>query len=181
MTETAPIDGALGARLLAWYDRAARVLPWRAPSGTRQDPYRVWLSEMMLQQTTVAAVGPYFRRFLSRWPDIAALAAAPREEVLREWAGLGYDARARNLHDCARRVVAEHGADDAREHRALNHGEAAMTERVKAQQAEDTGVSKFGVLDQLAQPPGLDGGQPDLKVSRAAADHPPADPKGEGP
>ena len=109
MTETAPIDGALGARLLAWYDRAARVLPWRAPSGTRQDPYRVWLSEMMLQQTTVAAVGPYFRRFLSRWPDIAALAAAPREEVLREWAGLGYYARARNLHDCARRVVAEHG------------------------------------------------------------------------
>jgi A/G-specific adenine glycosylase len=109
MTETAPIDDALGARLLAWYDRSARVLPWRAPPGTRQDPYRVWLSEMMLQQTTVAAVGPYFLRFLARWPDIAALAAAPREEVLREWAGLGYYARARNLHDCARRVVAEHG------------------------------------------------------------------------
>jgi A/G-specific adenine glycosylase len=108
MTETAPIDEALGARLLAWYDRAARVLPWRAPPGTRQDPYRVWLSEMMLQQTTVAAVGPYFQRFLARWPDIAALAAAPREEVLREWAGLGYYARARNLHACAQRVVVEH-------------------------------------------------------------------------
>lgn len=109
MTVTKPIDRALGARLLAWYDRHARALPWRAPPGRRQDPYRVWLSEIMLQQTTVAAVGGHFVRFLARWPDVAALAAAPREEILREWAGLGYYARARNLHACAQRVVAEHG------------------------------------------------------------------------
>jgi A/G-specific adenine glycosylase len=109
MTATKPIDASQGARLLAWYDRNARALPWRAPPGRRPDPYGVWLSEIMLQQTTVATVGPYFMRFLSRWPDVAALAAAPREEILREWAGLGYYARARNLHECARRVVAGHG------------------------------------------------------------------------
>jgi A/G-specific adenine glycosylase len=108
MTETKPIDRALGARLLAWYGRNARTLPWRAPPGRRQDPYRVWLSEIMLQQTTVAAVGGHFARFLARWPDVGALAAAPRDEILREWAGLGYYARARNLHACAQRVVAEH-------------------------------------------------------------------------
>ena len=100
---------ALGRALLAWYDRNARVLPWRAPPGTRPDPYRVWLSEIMLQQTTVAAVGPYFLRFTSLWPDVFALAAAPREDVLREWAGLGYYSRARNLHACAVAVVATHG------------------------------------------------------------------------
>ncbi len=109
MTAIKPIDAALGARLLDWYDRHARVLPWRARPGLRADPYHVWLSEIMLQQTTVAAVGPYFLRFVARWPDIGALAAAPREEVLREWAGLGYYARARNLHACAQRVVADHG------------------------------------------------------------------------
>lgn len=109
MTVTTPIDATLGARLLAWYDRHARTLPWRAPLGQRPDPYRVWLSEIMLQQTTVATVGRYFGRFLARWPDVGALAAAPREEILREWAGLGYYARARNLHSCAARVVADHG------------------------------------------------------------------------
>ncbi|MBL8697026.1 MAG: A/G-specific adenine glycosylase [Alphaproteobacteria bacterium] len=95
--------------LLRWYDRHARAMPWRARPGERPDPYRVWLSEVMLQQTTVATVGPYFSRFLARWPDVWALAAAPREEVLAAWAGLGYYARARNLHACAQAVVRDHG------------------------------------------------------------------------
>src|SRR5690606_37915843 len=73
------------------------------------DPYRVWLSEVMLQQTTTVTVAPYFARFCARWPDVAALAAAPLEEVLKEWAGLGYYARARNLHACARQVAERHG------------------------------------------------------------------------
>ena len=89
--------------LLAWYDRHRRVLPWRAKPGEAIDPYRVWLSEIMLQQTTVKTVGPYFARFLARWPDVDALAAAPLDDVLRLWAGLGYYARARNLHACAQR------------------------------------------------------------------------------
>jgi A/G-specific adenine glycosylase len=95
--------------LLAWYDRHRRTLPWRARSGERPDPYRVWLSEIMLQQTTVRAVAPYYARFLARWGDVRALAAAPLEEVLKSWAGLGYYARARNLHACARAVVERHG------------------------------------------------------------------------
>jgi len=97
------------ADLLAWYDRHRRILPWRAPAGRRADPYHVWLSEIMLQQTTVKAVGPYYAKFLARWPDIAALAAAPLDDVLKAWAGLGYYARARNLHACARAVVERHG------------------------------------------------------------------------
>jgi A/G-specific adenine glycosylase len=96
-------------RLLAWYDRHRRQLPWRAPPGERQDPYRVWLSEIMLQQTTVVTVGPYFERFLERWPRIEDLAAAALDEVLHAWQGLGYYARARNLHACAREIVARHG------------------------------------------------------------------------
>ena len=99
----------LAGQLLAWYDRHRRVLPWRAPAGQRTEPYRVWLSEIMLQQTTVAAVGPYFQRFLTRWPTVGDLAAAPLDDVLTEWAGLGYYARARNLHACARAVVERHG------------------------------------------------------------------------
>jgi A/G-specific adenine glycosylase len=97
--------------LLAWYDRAARTLPWRVPpgSGARADPYRVWLSEIMLQQTTVAAVIGYFNRFTSDYPTVAALAAAPVEDILTRWAGLGYYARARNLHKCANMVVREFG------------------------------------------------------------------------
>ena len=96
--------------LLGWYDRHARDLPWRAPPGTaeRPDPYRVWLSEIMLQQTTVAAVRPYFARFTERWPAVGDLAAAPLDEVLHAWQGLGYYARARNLHRCARAVVDDH-------------------------------------------------------------------------
>jgi len=95
-------------RLLAWYDRHARRLPWRAPPGARPDPYHVWLSEVMLQQTTVATVGSYFRDFVARWPTVEHLAAAELDDVLTAWAGLGYYARARNLHKCARAVAADH-------------------------------------------------------------------------
>jgi A/G-specific adenine glycosylase len=97
------------AALLSWYDRHRRVLPWRARRGEPADPYAVWLSEIMLQQTTVRAVAPYYARFLARWPTVDALAAAPLDDVLKLWAGLGYYARARNLHACARVVAAEHG------------------------------------------------------------------------
>ncbi|HTR84419.1 MAG TPA: A/G-specific adenine glycosylase [Reyranella sp.] len=97
------------SRLLEWYDRHRRTLPWRAPAGQRTPPYLVWLSEIMLQQTTVATVGDYFVKFMTRWPTVEALAAAPLDEVLSAWAGLGYYARARNLHACARTVTERHG------------------------------------------------------------------------
>jgi A/G-specific adenine glycosylase len=104
------------AALLAWYDRHRRDLPWRSPPGARPDPYRVWLSEIMLQQTTVVTVAPYFDRFMARWPDVSSLAASSLDEVLHQWQGLGYYARARNLHACARAVAERHGGrfpDDA--------------------------------------------------------------------
>lgn len=94
--------------LLAWYDRHRRVLPWRVLPGEHADPYRVWLSEIMLQQTTVKAVGPYFTKFLARWPTVSDLGAASLDDVLRMWAGLGYYSRARNLHACAVTVMREH-------------------------------------------------------------------------
>ena len=97
------------AALLAWYDRHARVLPWRTRGGERTDPYRVWLSEIMLQQTTVKAVAPYYARFLKEWPTVEKLAKTKLEDVLRAWAGLGYYARARNLYACAQMVVERHG------------------------------------------------------------------------
>jgi A/G-specific adenine glycosylase len=104
------ISGDIARTLLHWYDRHGRVLPWRSPPGNpAPTPYRVWLSEIMLQQTTVAAVIPYYARFLARWPDVAALAAADDAELMAAWAGLGYYARARNLLACARTVIAEHG------------------------------------------------------------------------
>ncbi len=101
--------------LLSWYDSSGRTLPWRVrpedrAAGIVADPYRVWLSEIMLQQTTVAAATPYYHRFLERFPTVFELASAPREEVLSLWAGLGYYARARNLHACAQHVVGEGGA-----------------------------------------------------------------------
>jgi A/G-specific adenine glycosylase len=96
------------AGLLAWYDRHRRRLPWRALPGEPADPYRVWLSEIMLQQTTVTAVAPYYAKFLARFPSIGALAAADIEDVFKLWAGLGYYARARHLHACAQAVVARH-------------------------------------------------------------------------
>jgi A/G-specific adenine glycosylase len=92
--------------LLRWYDRHRRRLPWRAEPGETPDPYRVWLSEIMLQQTTVTAVIPYYERFVSRFPTVHVLAAAPLDSVLSAWAGLGYYARARNLHACAQAVAA---------------------------------------------------------------------------
>jgi A/G-specific adenine glycosylase len=97
------------ALLLDWYDRHRRQLPWRPPAGERADPYRVWLSEIMLQQTGVKTVGPYFEKFLARWPDVAALGRASQDDVLRMWAGLGYYSRARNLHACAVAVLRDHG------------------------------------------------------------------------
>ncbi len=108
-TSALPRAGAL----LAWYDRHARALPWRVPphdraQGVVADPYRVWLSEIMLQQTTVAAVKSYFEKFVALWPGVADLAAADEEDVMKAWAGLGYYSRARNLKKCADAVVAVH-------------------------------------------------------------------------
>lgn len=98
----------VGAALLDWYDKARRELPWRMAPGKSADPYAVWLSEVMLQQTTVKAVIPYYRRFLQLWPTVGDLAAAQRDDVMRAWAGLGYYSRARNLHDCAKAIVERH-------------------------------------------------------------------------
>ena len=92
-------------QLLAWFRQYQRDLPWRRTN----DPYRIWLSEIMLQQTRVTAVIPYYERFLERFPDIHTLAAAPQQEVLRLWSGLGYYSRARNLHRAAQEIVAKHG------------------------------------------------------------------------
>ncbi len=104
-------DSVIAPILLGWYDRHARALPWRVPphSGGVADPYRIWLSEVMLQQTTVAAVRDYFHRFTTRWPTVTDLAAAADGDVMAEWAGLGYYARARNLLACARRVAGDLG------------------------------------------------------------------------
>ena len=101
-------SGDLATTMLAWYDRHRRHLPWRAAPGEPADPYRVWLSEIMLQQTTVVTVKPYFESFLARWPTVGDLAAAPLDAVLSAWAGLGYYARARNLHACAQAVAHDH-------------------------------------------------------------------------
>ena len=97
------------AALLDWYDRERRDLPWRAKRRKKADPYGVWLSEIMLQQTTVKAVIPFYLKFLARWPTVTDLAAASLNDVLAAWAGLGYYSRARNLHKCAQTIVAEHG------------------------------------------------------------------------
>lgn len=108
------------AALLDWYDRERRDLPWRTRRGRRTEPYKVWLSEIMLQQTTVKAVIPFYERFLLRWPTVEALAAANLDDVLAAWAGLGYYSRARNLHKCAQAVVAKHGGRFPRTETALN-------------------------------------------------------------
>src|SRR5476649_669860 len=96
-------------RLLAWYDFYRRELPWRAPPGATPDPYRVWLSEIMLQQTRTETVVRYYARFLVRFPNVRRLARAKLSDMLKAWAGLGYYARGRNLHACARAVVERHG------------------------------------------------------------------------
>jgi len=100
---------AIVKAMLAWYDRDHRDLPWRAAAGATSDPYGVWLSEIMLQQTTVKAVVPYYTAFVKRWSTVNALARAPREDVLGAWAGLGYYSRARNLHECAKVVAGKLG------------------------------------------------------------------------
>src|SRR4051794_21476353 len=102
------IGAARPVLLLEWYDRHRRRLPWRPPAGERADPYRIWLSEIMLQQTGVKTVGPYFEKFLARWPDVDALGRGSLDDVLRMWAGLGYYSRARNLHACAVAVLRDH-------------------------------------------------------------------------
>jgi A/G-specific adenine glycosylase len=116
-SDSDPQPGPQPTSLLDWYDRHRRVMPWRALPGQLPDPYHVWLSEIMLQQTTVATVKGYFDAFLARWPRIQDLAAADLDQVLTAWAGLGYYARARNLHRCAKAVVAYYGghfpADEA--------------------------------------------------------------------
>lgn len=114
----------LSADLLDWYDVHARTMPWRVSpadkvAGMRPDPYAVWMSEIMLQQTTVAAVTAYFQRFIARWPKVSDLAAAEDADVMGAWAGLGYYARARNLLKCARAVVADHGGVFPPDHAAL--------------------------------------------------------------
>ena len=110
-------DAKFSDALLDWYGAHRRHLPWRQLPGRLADPYAVWLSEIMLQQTTVKAVAPYFAKFLALWPDVAALADAPVDAVMQAWAGLGYYSRARNLHACAKAVAGEHGgrfpADEA--------------------------------------------------------------------
>jgi A/G-specific adenine glycosylase len=115
--------------LLGWYTRHARSLPWRVPpgSGERPDPYCVWLSEVMLQQTTVAAVKPYFESFTARWPTVEALAAADEADVMAAWAGLGYYSRARNLVKCAREVAARGGFPESEEELRLLPGLGAYT------------------------------------------------------
>ncbi|MGN6820783.1 MAG: A/G-specific adenine glycosylase [Sphingomonas sp.] len=105
--------------MLDWYDTHRRTLSWRAPAGESADPYRVWLSEVMLQQTNVATVGPRFAAWVARWPDFASLARADEAEIMAAWAGLGYYARARNLVACARVVVAEHDGAFPRTEAAL--------------------------------------------------------------
>ena len=119
-----PSNKPLSEEILAWYDVNARDMPWRVgpkahKAGIRPDPYAVWLSEVMLQQTTVAAVKPFFERFVNRWPSVADLAGAEESDVMAEWAGLGYYSRARNLHACARRVASEHGGSFPRTAAAL--------------------------------------------------------------
>lgn len=111
----------LAPKVLAWWDRHRRSLPWRAEPGESVDPYRVWLSEILLQQTTATGAAPYFRDFVARWPNVEALAAAPIEDVMQAFAGLGYYSRARNLHVCAQTIAASGGRfpDDEAELRAL--------------------------------------------------------------
>ena len=106
MAEQGP-NSKLTLNLLSWYDKNARQLPWRDVAGTKPDPYRVWLSEIMLQQTTVVTVRDYFLKFVKLWPNVQSLAAANVDDVMKAWAGLGYYARARNLHACAVHIVKE--------------------------------------------------------------------------
>jgi len=106
-------------KILNWYDLNRRQMPWRAAAGEERDPYRVWLSEIMLQQTTVATVKSYFLKFLVFWPNVGAMANAELDDILTAWAGLGYYARARNLHLCAKMIVDQHDSQFPRDITAL--------------------------------------------------------------
>lgn len=173
----AKLPSDIAAKLLAWYDRNARDLPWRSPPGANAaDPYRVWLSEIMLQQTTVAAVRPRFEAFVERWPDIESLARADDATLMAAWAGLGYYARARNLIACARVVVGEHqgkfpateeglralpgiGAYTAAAIAAIAFGEAAVV--------VDANVARVVArLFAIAEP--LPGGMPAVRTATAS-------------
>lgn len=99
----------LTEKLLVWYEKNGRDLPWRVKGGAHHNPYEVWLSEIMLQQTTVKTVIPYFQKFIAKFPDINALANAPLQDVLLLWQGMGYYTRAKKLHECAKKVVKDYG------------------------------------------------------------------------
>jgi A/G-specific adenine glycosylase len=154
--------------LLNWYDCNGRELPWRVRDG-RAEPYRVWLSEVMLQQTTVAAVGPYFARFSERWPDVSALAAAPRDDVLEAWAGLGYYSRARNLHAAALVLARDGFPRDEAGWRKLP-GVGAYTAAAIAAIAFDeaTNVVDGNVERAIARLHAVDAALPDAKVELRA-------------
>lgn len=172
---------AMATELLSWYDGHARVLPWRVgpaerAAGVLPDPYAVWLSEIMLQQTTVAAVRDFFTRFMALWPDVGTLAAAEDADVLGEWAGLGYYARARNLLKCARLVVGEHGGvfpDTAEGLRVLpgvgpyTAGAIAAIAFDRAEPVVDGNVERvMARLFQIETP--LPGAKPELREKAAA-------------
>jgi A/G-specific adenine glycosylase len=132
------MEDRVSAALLAWYDRYARSFPWRAPPGSPPpEPYRVWLSEIMLQQTTTAHAAPYYEKFLERWPTVEALAAAPEEAIMAEWAGLGYYSRARNAIACARAVAGRGGFPDSEEELLKLPGLGAYTAAAVASIAFD--------------------------------------------
>ena len=167
-----PVDASLA--LLRWYAVDKRRLPWRAESGARADPYRVWLSEIMLQQTTVAAVKPYFGAFTARWPTVEALAAAEDGELMAAWAGLGYYARARNLLACARLVANELGGEfpsdeaELRKLPGIGAYTAAAIAAIALRQARGRGRRQCRAGDRPA--PRAEGA-----FARRAADHPGAD------
>ncbi len=161
---------ALRTALMTWYDAHKRDLPWRGA----QNPYHIWLSEIMAQQTTLAAVIPYFHRFIARWPSVEALAAADRDDVLAEWAGLGYYARARNLHACAQAVAARAGFPrDVASLQALPGIGPYTAVAIAAQAFDVPGIAVDGNVERvMARLLRLAASGPKLKTAVAEAAHP---------